>query len=384
MKNISYQVIRVEKFGKKDLSGIGKECERKSSHNRNEDIDDMRSKDNIFIKKSEEGFISTWKYIVKETNATFKDTKASTAFEGIVITSDKKFFSDLGYVQGECPPQKVLDFFDKSYKFVLKEIGYHGTDKNIISAVVHLDETTPHLQLYYIPLVDKGKQKVYATGEDGKVLRNEKGSPIQAKDKNGKSIYKDIDLEVPKVCSTDFWDLRGGQNSFGNLQDAFYENVSSYFGLERGEIGSNKKHTTKYQWEMQRHQKEIDSIKAEKSALSEEIEPLKDTFEKIRNLFESKRHLPRKELERCVVSTLLEIDSLKKDNQLKLKDNEFLYNEMRKLEKQMPELKENKQYIDFIKKYAGSELKEIYDIARFRQREMSKPKFHTNENYFSK
>ena len=67
MKNISYQVIRVEKFGKKDLSGIGKECERKSSHNRNEDIDDMRSKDNIFIKKSEEGFISTWKYIVKET-----------------------------------------------------------------------------------------------------------------------------------------------------------------------------------------------------------------------------------------------------------------------------------------------------------------------------
>lgn len=142
--------------------------------------------------------------------------------------------------------------------------------------------------------------------------------------------------------------------------------------------------TTKYQWEMQRHQKEIDSIKAEKSALSEEIEPLKDTFEKIRNLFESKRHLPRKELERCVVSTLLEIDALKKDNQLKVKDNEFLYNEMRKLEKQMPELKENKQYIDFIKKYASSELKEVYDIARLRQSEMSKPKFHTNENYFSK
>ena len=384
MRKISYQVIRVEKFGKKDLSGIGKECERKSSHNRNEDIDDMRSKDNIFIKKSEEGFISTWKRIVKETNATFKDTKASTAFEGIVITSDKKFFSDLGYVQGERPPQKILEFFDKSYKFVLREIGYHGTDENIISAVVHLDETTPHLQLYYLPLVDKGKQKVYATGEDGKVLRNEKGSPIQAKDKNGKSIYKDIDLEVPKVCSTDFWDLRGGQNSFGNLQDAFYENVSSYFGLERGEIGSNKKHTTKYQWEMQRQQKEIDSIKAEKSALSEEIEPLKDTFEKIRNLFESKRHLPRKELERCVVSILLEIDTLKKDNQLKVKDNEFLYNEMRKLEKQMPELTENKQYIDFINKYASSELKEVYDIAKFRQREMSKPKFHTNENYFSK
>jgi len=174
---ISYQVIRVEKFGKTDLGGIGKECERESSSYRNVDIDGERIKDNIFIKKSEEGFISTWKRIVKETNATFKNTKTSTAFEGIVITSDKKFFEDLGYVQGEQPPQKVLEFFDKSYKFVLREIGYHGTDENIISAVVHLDETTPHLQLYYIPLVDKGKQKVYAIGEDGKVLRNEKGSP---------------------------------------------------------------------------------------------------------------------------------------------------------------------------------------------------------------
>jgi len=135
---------------------------------------------------------------------------------------------------------------------------------------------------------------------------------------------------------------------------------------------------------MAKHQKEIDSIKAEKSALSQEIEPLKEAFEKIRSLFESKKHLPRKELERCVVSTLLEVDDLKKDRELKAKDNEYLFKEISKLEKQMPELTENKQYLDFIKKYAGNELKEVYSIAKFRQNEMSKPKFRTNENYFSK
>lgn len=84
-------------------------------------------------------------------------------------------------MQGEQPPPKVLEFFNDCYKFVLREVGYHGTDENILSAVIHFDETTPHLQLYYVPIVDQGKKKVYAKGREGKVLRNEKGSPIQAK-----------------------------------------------------------------------------------------------------------------------------------------------------------------------------------------------------------
>lgn len=95
------------------------------------------------------------------------------------------FFEKLGYVQGEQPPQRVLEFFNDCYKFVLREVGYHGSDENILSAVIHFDETTPHLQLYYVPIVDQGKKKVYVKGSDGKVLRNEKGSPIQAKDVNG-------------------------------------------------------------------------------------------------------------------------------------------------------------------------------------------------------
>ena len=115
----------------------------------------------------------------------------------------------------------------------------------------------------FIPIVDTAKKKVYAKGTDGKVLRNEKGSPVQAKDERGKSIYEYFKLDKPKLCSSDFWAERGGQLSYGNMQDELYSTVSIQYGLERGEVGSNKKHTTKYQWQKQQQETELAAITEE-------------------------------------------------------------------------------------------------------------------------
>ena len=252
---ISYQVLRIEKFSKGDLGKIGAETERTTKHHRNEDIDSERTPLNYYFKKSEGGLHAQWKQTMQDLNATFKETKKAVAFEGVIITSDKAFFEERGYVPGEPLPLELQKFFADSYAFLKRQIGYHGTDRNILSAAVHLDETTPHLQIYYIPVVDEGRKKVYAKGADGKVLRNAKGSPVQEKDKNGKSLYERVLLEQPKICSSEFWEQRGAQSSFGNLQDEFHEQVARYYGLERGEVGSSKKHTTKYQWQKQQQEK---------------------------------------------------------------------------------------------------------------------------------
>ena len=259
---MSYQVLRIEKFSKGALGKIGAETERTAKRHRNEDIDKERTPLNYYFKKSDGGLIAQWKKTMRDFNATFKETKTAVAFEGAVVTSDQTFFEERGYVPGEPLPRELQKFFADSYAFVLRQIGYHGTDRNVLSAVVHLDETTPHLQLYYLPIVDEGRKKVYAKGANGKVLRNEKGSPVQAKDKNGKSIYERTRLKQPKICSSEFWEQRGAQSSFGNLQDEFYQQVACYYGLERGEVGSSKKHTTKYQWQKQQQEKEL----AEKAA----------------------------------------------------------------------------------------------------------------------
>ena len=366
MKIISYQVIRVQKFTKNSLGKIGAETERTSRNNRNQDIDVERTPLNLYFKKSPNGMNAEWKSIVEKTNATFKDTKKSVAFEGIIVTSDKTFFEELGYVQGEHPPPKVLEFFNDCYKFVLREIGYHGTDENILSAVIHFDETTPHLQLYYVPIVDQGKKKVYAKSSDGKVLRNEKGSPIQAKDVNGKGIYEYNALSSPKICSSDFWEQRGGQVSFGNLQDDFYEQVACRYGLDRGEIGSNKKHTTKYEWEMKK-------LEEKKNTLTKELKPLEEYLKAFEDAINGKKPFFKSGLEKQVVGLIAKHKLLEEEKKTTDKDKEYLFNELRKYEKQIPELQQHKEFVQFLSKYAPKELEEVKLVAKQRESHSRKP-----------
>ena len=278
-EKMSYQVLRVEKFLKSDLLKIGAETERTAKHHRNEDIDRERTPLNYYFKKSDCGLSAQWKKVVKDFGASFHETKKAIAFEGIIVTSDTAFFEKLGWIRGRPTPDAVKQFFCDCYAFVLREIGYHGGDENILSAAVHMDETTPHLQLYYVPLVDEGRKKVYAKSADGKVLRNARGSPIQAKDNRGKSLYEYVPLENPKICSSDFWEMRGSQLSFGNLQDDFHERVGWRYQLGRGEVGSNKKHTTKYQWKKQQQEKELAEKKASLTQATAQIKEADKTLQ---------------------------------------------------------------------------------------------------------
>lgn len=341
-------------------------------------------------------------------NATFKETKKSTAFEGMIVTSDKEFFEKLGYVAGEQPPYEVIEFFDRAYKFILQEIGYHGTDKNVISAVIHFDETTPHLQLYYLPIVDKGKKKVYALGADGKVLRNEKGSPVQEK-KNGKSVYEYVDLKQPKICSSDFWEERGGQLSFGNLQDAFYDCVSIRYGLERGEVGSNKKHTTKYEWQKQQQETvlaqieerasirerqadfatgmrdkamtELNDINAQKEKATEELKPLQEYLDAFKEALKGDLPLSPTKLRKMIIGLTAEYKRLEDEKKITDNDKSNLFSELQKAERQIPELERYKEFVAFLNTYAPDKLDEAKRTANERKNEYSKPKIKTSGNY---
>ena len=108
----------------------------------------------------------------------------------MIFTSDKEFFENIG-------EQETKRYFEESYKFVCnnKNLG----EENIISAVVHLDEGTPHMHLVFVPVV-------------------------HTKDKEGNVI--------DKICSRDFWK---GRNSYRTLQNNFYDYITSKgFELERG------------------------------------------------------------------------------------------------------------------------------------------------------
>ena len=430
---ISYQVLRIEKFSKGDLGKIGAETERTTKHHRNEDIDSERTPLNYYFKKSEGGLHAQWKQTMQDLNATFKETKKAVAFEGVIVTSDKAFFEEHGYVPGEPLPLELQKFFADSYAFLKRQIGYHGGDQNILSAVVHLDEATPHLQLYYIPVVDEGRKKVYAKGADGKVLRNEKGSPVQAKDSNGKSIFTSAKLKRPKVCSSEFWEQRGAQISYGNLQDEFHEQVAWRYGLERGEVGSNKKHTTKYQWKKQQQEKELAEKNAALTQANAKIEEADRTLqnknadisaaekkleqiqfradlaegrqgyaERATQKLESERERLTREVapltaaaeafrqangkkpdKRQIPTLLAENARLEKELEYSIKDQHGLYTELQASEKENAALKRDADTLRTLRAHAPDKLQEAMDTAK-RRRENKRPPFRGNSSSWTK
>lgn len=291
---MSSQVVRVQGFTKGSLSGIGNEAERGNVNHRNPDIDPERIHMNMSFKETEHGFYAEWNKIKTELNAQGKETKKGIAFEGMVITAEAKFFEErFGWVKGQPMSPELVQYWRECYDWAVKEIGYQGTDKNIISAVVHADETSLHLQLYYVPITERWQEKVYAKGEDGKVLRNANGSPIQAKDENGKTIYRQVeDLTAPKLSRTEFWRVRGGQTSYSQMQDRFHEEIGKGYGLERGEVGSNAKHRTKAQWEAEQINEQKAELIKEKDAIVAEVEPLRELKTGIEEIENTGTNLP--------------------------------------------------------------------------------------------
>ena len=145
---------------------------------------------NYYIKKNEQTYTKEFDKYLKENNLQCHLRSNSIIMCQMVFTCDQAFFDKIG-------EKETKRYFDECYKFICdyKNLG----EKNIISAVVHLDEGAPHMHLMFVPVV-------------------------HIKDKEG----KDID----KICARDFWK---GRDSYRKLQDAYFNHVKSKgFDLERG------------------------------------------------------------------------------------------------------------------------------------------------------
>lgn len=226
----------------------------------------------------------------KKNNTYYNDNKKVNLLNGAIITSGPEFFIKLGmkfkdsgrvYQDGDKKgqpilipdiksiddiPNKVKQFFDDSYKFLEDFVG----KENIIYASVHLDEDTPHMHFYFLPVVDKVKRKVFETDSNGVIIKQEiidkKGNkklvPIQKKDKNGKNIYK---TENGKFLNCDqFWKDKGGKLSFARVQDSYNEYINNKgYNLYRGNKGANVEYITTQQKKLNDLQKQVEEMQKE-------------------------------------------------------------------------------------------------------------------------
>lgn len=286
MVYISYQVVNVQSYNLSDIGKIAREQERSNGYQR-DSIDKDNTKLNYIYKAPSDSWRNAYDEICcdvydlaygqQEQRKAIPYTKSKSAkhFEGVVITSDTAFFEGLGWERGKNAPKTVMDFFDKAYEWAKQFLGFRGTDTNFLSAQVHFDEQTPHLQLYYVPVVEEYNRRVYKTGEDGKVLRNATGSPIVD--------HTERVTGQPKVSKSDFWRERAKgsySDSYANMQDDFYINVAKSYDLGRGEVGAGKTHQTYQQHNLEQLQSKVAEQQKILDTLSLQADKIRDEINK--------------------------------------------------------------------------------------------------------
>ena len=194
---MSYAIIRNSNYKKDNLAGLYKHNERKNTNYSNKDIDKTKSINNYSIKQCNTTYLNSIKILQKENNLKGRIIKTTNVACEYIITSDREFFERIG-------EKETKRYFQTAYNFVTsyKNLG----EKYILSAKVHMDESTPHMHLVFIPVIH--------------------------------TVDKKTGKQIDKIACSEFWK---GQDSYRKLQDAFYKYISDNgFDLERGKSRGSK------------------------------------------------------------------------------------------------------------------------------------------------
>ncbi len=133
----------------------------------------------------------------------------------ILLTGSNK---DMKQMEAE---GRIEDWCNDSLKWIRETYG----EQNLVSAVLHMDEKTPHIHATVIPIV---------TGERRKAGQEEQ---------NGKKKYRKKNPEDVRLCADDVM----ARHRLKHYQDTYAQAMNKY-GLQRGVDGSLAKHISTMQY----------------------------------------------------------------------------------------------------------------------------------------
>ena len=239
----SFGITRVEKRKKWDVAGIQMEANRDRKRDHEDkgiefylsDINWAKTDDNIYLKKT-----NKWNDYI---NKTLEKYGINSYRKTAVMMLDGLYTASPDFFENKTK-NEMLDFFKDCYNFHVET--YCGGDENLmINAVIHLDETTPHMQLASIPIVhDRDKNK----------------SRLSAKN------------------------IMGNRGDYRKRQDKFFEEIGQKWELERGEKSDPKakrEHKEKLQYEVENLAKKSDELNVSIKAKMKAFENAKSQMEKL-------------------------------------------------------------------------------------------------------
>ena len=213
---MSCGIMRVEKRNRQALYGLKIEaCRSRKDHMAGRDfmksdIDWTRTDFNTYLVKTD-----NWMEKIDTLTAGLRKRKDSVLLLDGIYTASPDFFKELSDFE-------MKEYFEDCLQFHIKEY-CSGNKDLVVSAVIHFDETTPHLHVASVPIIEK---------DDG------------TKSLSAKAIM-------------------GNATQYRQRQDRFFEEVTSEYNLERGEKSDaieKRKHLQKLDFAIAEKQKELQQI----------------------------------------------------------------------------------------------------------------------------
>lgn len=217
-------IMRTEKRKRTDITGIQKENTRTATEYNNK-VSPGMDIFNVVLKES-----NNW---LQDINNEIKAAGAKTRSNS-VLALDTIYTASPDFFQGKTNQQND-DFFKDCLQFHQEHFGH------IISAVIHYDETTPHLHVVSVPLTKDGR--------------------LSARD------------------------VIGNKSKMSKTQDSFFEQVGRGYGLERGihmDGQEKKQHISAQEHELREIKQEIAREKEHLEAIEHSEESARIRAQKCR------------------------------------------------------------------------------------------------------
>lgn len=224
---MSYAVARMQKMKSGNLGGAYRHNERIFENHSNKDIDPEKTHLNYELTDRDRSI--PYDRQIKQYINDNKISKRALRKDAVlcnewIITSDKAFFENMNSNQ-------IKDFFETAKNFFAERYG----NSNIAYAMVHLDESTPHMHLGLVPM------------QNGKL--------------SSKSLF-------------------GSRDQLKEFQEAFPKYLNEHgYSLQRGESDSKKKHLETAEFkEKQRLLDDTDKKIVDKTEKLKQLEKEKDAL----------------------------------------------------------------------------------------------------------
>ena len=322
----------MEKYKRQEVSPVEEENERDEAYQAsNPQIDSSRTHLNYHIIYPMKSYMEIINARLSELELKRKIRSDAILMNSFIVTSDGEFFNDLH-------PWDQREFFRDCAEFFSNKYG----EENMISAVIHMDETTPHMHLNFIPVNER------------------------------------------RLSSKSLFD----RQKLAQLQTQLHESIGKKWGLQRGKEGSQAKHLSTAEFKAKKiiesakqREQEIDEQTEKKRA---ELDNLKQTVQVIEDTKNKPVPKKRKEAEQEIIS--LRTANAEQARQLQVigKDMDYIFNLLKQKEQEAEKYKRSAEILIKLKEFAPEELTQLQRLATERKEQKAKPSTSSNNSKWTK